>query len=83
MFRITTSRVKCPCGQECADRSPECRKTCGQYKQYEAEKAAERAQTEHSRRETVDVRLYQIEKAERLKKRAKRKTGKELRGGDE
>lgn len=83
MFRITTSRVKCPCGQECADRSPECRKTCGKYKQYEAAKSAERAQTERSRRGTVDARLYQIEKAERLKKRAKRKTGKELRGGDE
>lgn len=83
MFRFTTSKVKSPCGQGCPDRSPECRKACGKYKQYEAEKSAERAQTERSRRGTVDARLYQIEKAERLKKRAKRKTGKELRGGNE
>ena len=80
MFRFATSQVKSPCTRDCPDRSPECRATCERHKRYEAEKAAERAQAERSRRGNVDVRLYQIEKAERLKKRSKRKTGKQQRG---
>lgn len=36
--------IKCPCTKECPSRTPECRKTCEAYREYEEYKREDYAQ---------------------------------------